>query len=141
MLKKIHYGLCGSHIGFRQLISKAFRQGFFWSSALKDARHYVKTCQACQMMGPKSTRPLEPSQLIAPTWPPAKMENRSYRTTSHGTRQLQFSRCRGRVLYKMDRSKATNKHNLQNNLQVLLAKHYLQVQSPQTKHIQRNQHK
>ena len=54
LLKQIHFGLCGSHIGFRQLVSKAFRQGFFWPTVLKDAQHIVKTCQACQMMGPKS---------------------------------------------------------------------------------------
>ena len=29
LLKKIHSGFCVSHIGFRQLVSKAFRQGFF----------------------------------------------------------------------------------------------------------------
>jgi len=37
LLKEIHSGFCGSHIGFRQLVSKAFRQGFFWPTALKDA--------------------------------------------------------------------------------------------------------
>ena len=29
LLKEIHSGFCGSHIGFRQLVSKAFRQGFY----------------------------------------------------------------------------------------------------------------
>ena len=29
LLKEIHSGFCGSDIGFRQLVSKAFRQGFF----------------------------------------------------------------------------------------------------------------
>jgi len=47
LLKEIHSGFCGSHIGFRQLVSKAFRQGFFWPTALKYAQHIVKTCQAC----------------------------------------------------------------------------------------------
>ena len=69
LLKEIHFGFCGSHIGFRQLVSKAFRQGFFWPTVLKDAQHIVKTCQACQMMGPKSSKPSEPTQLIPPTWP------------------------------------------------------------------------
>ena len=44
LLKEIHSGFCGSHIGFRQLVSKAFRQGFFWPTAPKDAQHIVKTC-------------------------------------------------------------------------------------------------
>ena len=66
LLKEIHSGSCGSHIGFRQLVSKAFRQGFFWPTMLKDAQHIVK---ACQMMGPKSSKPLESTQLIPPTCP------------------------------------------------------------------------
>ena len=37
LLKEIHSGFCGSHIGYRQLVSKAFRQGFFWPTTLKDA--------------------------------------------------------------------------------------------------------
>ena len=37
LLNEIHSGFCGSHIGIRPLVAKAFRQGFFWPSALKDA--------------------------------------------------------------------------------------------------------
>jgi len=37
LLKEIHSGLCGSHIGIRPLVTKAFRHGFFWPSAFKDA--------------------------------------------------------------------------------------------------------
>jgi transposase InsO family protein len=53
----------------RPLVAKAFKQGFFWPSALKDAEQIVRTCEACQMMGPKSNRPSQPSQLIPPAWP------------------------------------------------------------------------
>ena len=67
--KEIHSGFCGSHIGFRQLVSKAFRQGFFWPTALKDAQHIVKACQACQIMGTKFSKPSEPTQLIPPHGP------------------------------------------------------------------------
>ena len=37
LLQEIHSGLCGSHIRVRPLVSKAFMQGFFWPSTLKDA--------------------------------------------------------------------------------------------------------
>ena len=69
LIKEIHSGICGSHIGIRPIAAKAFRQGFFWPSALKDAERIVKICEACQKLGPKSNRPSEPSQLIAPAWP------------------------------------------------------------------------
>lgn len=69
LLNEIHSGLCGSHIGVRPLVAKAFKHGFFWPLALKDAKHIIKTCEACQKMGPKSNRPSQPSQLIPPAWP------------------------------------------------------------------------
>ena len=34
LLAEIHGGMCGSHIGSRALAGKAFRQGFFWPTAL-----------------------------------------------------------------------------------------------------------
>jgi hypothetical protein len=69
LLKEIHSELCRSHIGVRPPVAKAFRQGFFWPLALRDAEQIVKTCEACQIMGPKSNRPSQPSQLIPPAWP------------------------------------------------------------------------
>ena len=45
LLKEIHSEFCGSHIGFRQLVSKAFRQGFFWTTVLKDVQHIVKNAK------------------------------------------------------------------------------------------------
>jgi ribonuclease HI len=33
LMKEIHAGLCGSHIGSRPLLGKVFRQGFYWSKA------------------------------------------------------------------------------------------------------------
>ena len=69
LLNEIHSGICGSHIEIGPLAAKAFKQGFFWLSALKDAEKVVKKCEACQKLGPKSNKPSEPSQLIAPAWP------------------------------------------------------------------------
>ena len=34
LLAEIHGGICGHHIGARALAGKAFRQGFFWPTAL-----------------------------------------------------------------------------------------------------------
>jgi hypothetical protein len=34
LMKEIHAGLCGSHIGSRPLLGKVFRQGFYWTKAV-----------------------------------------------------------------------------------------------------------
>jgi ribonuclease HI len=40
-LREIHEGTCGHHACSRTLVAKAFRSGFYWLSALYDARNIV----------------------------------------------------------------------------------------------------
>jgi hypothetical protein len=47
LLREIHEGTCGHHAGSRTLVAKAFRSGFYWLSALHDARNIVQHCEAC----------------------------------------------------------------------------------------------
>src|ERR1043165_452239 len=44
ILQDIHSGECGHHASTRTLVAKAFRAGFFWPDALKDAKHIVDHC-------------------------------------------------------------------------------------------------
>jgi hypothetical protein len=69
LLKEIHNGHCGIHLGSRALVSKAFRQGFFWPNAIADAINVVKTCQICQKFSKSITSPSQDIKLTAPTWP------------------------------------------------------------------------
>jgi ribonuclease HI len=48
LMKEIHAGLCGSHIGPRPLLGKVFRQGFYWAKAASDAAELVQKCENCQ---------------------------------------------------------------------------------------------
>nr|ABB46850.2 retrotransposon protein, putative, unclassified [Oryza sativa Japonica Group] len=57
LLLDIHEGICGSHAAGRALVRKAFRQGFFWPTALKDA---------CDMHTKSLAQVL---QTIPLTWP------------------------------------------------------------------------
>ena len=41
LMKEIHAGLCGAHIGSRPLLGKVFRQGFYWPKATSDAAELV----------------------------------------------------------------------------------------------------
>jgi hypothetical protein len=45
LMKEIHAGLCGSHIGSRPLLGKVFRQGFYWPKAASDAANLVQKCE------------------------------------------------------------------------------------------------
>jgi hypothetical protein len=68
-MKEIHAGLCGSHIGYRPLLGKVFRQGFYWSKAASDAAELVQKCEGCQKCARDQKQPSSLTQLIQPTWP------------------------------------------------------------------------
>ena len=48
LLADIHEGECGSHSSSRTMVGKAFGQGFYWPTALKDSAELAKRCRACQ---------------------------------------------------------------------------------------------
>jgi hypothetical protein len=47
LLAEIHGGECRSYSSSRTLVGKAFRHGFYWSTALQDAADLVKSCKTC----------------------------------------------------------------------------------------------
>ena len=47
LLQEIHMGMCSLHIGTRALVGKAFREGFYWPSAVADAHEIMRTCPNC----------------------------------------------------------------------------------------------
>jgi ribonuclease HI len=68
LMKEIHAGLCGSHIGSRPLLGKVFRQGFYWPKAASDAAELVQKCEGCQKCARDQKQPSSLTQLIQPTW-------------------------------------------------------------------------
>ena len=48
ILREVHEGICGNHIGARTLAGKTLRQGYYWPTMLKDAKELVRKCKACQ---------------------------------------------------------------------------------------------
>jgi hypothetical protein len=50
LLKEIHSGFCGAHIGTRALAGKAIKQEFYWPTINMDAKTLVRECEACQKM-------------------------------------------------------------------------------------------
>jgi hypothetical protein len=67
LMKEIHAGLCGSHIGSRPLLGKVFRQGFYWPKASSDAADLVQKCENCQKCAKDKKQPSSLTQLIQPT--------------------------------------------------------------------------
>jgi hypothetical protein len=64
LMKEIHAGLCGAHIGSRPLLGKVFRQGFYWPKAASDAADLVQKCENCQRCARDPKQPSSLTQLI-----------------------------------------------------------------------------
>ena len=64
VLREVHEGICGNHIGARSLAAKTFRQGYYWPTMLKDATELVKKCKIYQEHAQISHLPSKPLTLI-----------------------------------------------------------------------------
>jgi hypothetical protein len=69
LLRDIHAGICGHHAAPRTLVGNAFRQGFYWPTAVADASEIVRTCEGCQFYARKSNLPTHVLHTIPITWP------------------------------------------------------------------------
>ena len=62
VLREVHEGICGNHIGARSLASKTLRQGYYWPTMLKK-------CKVCQEHAQISHLPSEPLTSVTSPWP------------------------------------------------------------------------
>jgi ribonuclease HI len=74
LLKEIHSGFCGAHIGTRALAGKAIKQGFYWPTINIDAKTLVRQCEACQKTANQQNLPSMLVHLIPPSWPLQRCE-------------------------------------------------------------------
>nr|GEX62012.1 reverse transcriptase domain-containing protein [Tanacetum cinerariifolium] len=49
VIREIHIGSCGMHVGPRAKVRKAIIQGYYWPTMHKDAKKEVEKCDSCQI--------------------------------------------------------------------------------------------
>ena len=69
VLKEVHEGVCGNHIGARALSRKVLRKGYYWPTMLKDATDLVRKCKIFQEHAKISQLPSEPLTSVTSPWP------------------------------------------------------------------------
>jgi hypothetical protein len=62
-------GACGHHAAPRALVGNAFRQGFYWPTAVAEATRIVRSCQGCQFYARQTHLPAQALQTIPIAWP------------------------------------------------------------------------
>jgi hypothetical protein len=73
ILKDIHAGVCGHHASSRAIAAKAFRAGFYWLTAIEDAKDIVRKCKAYQCFASRPHAPAAELQPIPLYWPFAQL--------------------------------------------------------------------
>ncbi|KAA3465919.1 reverse transcriptase [Gossypium australe] len=61
VMRQIHKGICGDHLGGRLLAQKAFSQGYYWPTVKKDAYHLRYAHVQRQLV--------EPLKIMSSPWP------------------------------------------------------------------------
>jgi hypothetical protein len=69
ILKDIHAGVCGHHASSIAIAAKAFRVGFYWLTAIEDAKDIVRKCEACQHFASRPHASAAELQPILLSWP------------------------------------------------------------------------
>lgn len=46
---EVHMGICGDHLGEKNLSFKIIRQELFWPTMRKDCKDFVQKCKLCQL--------------------------------------------------------------------------------------------
>ena len=90
VLREVHEGACGNHLGARSLMHKVVRAGYYWRIIQADVKAYVKVCDQCQRF---SNIPKQASEyltsMMAP-WPFAQWGLDILGPFPLGTRQMKF---------------------------------------------------
>ncbi|XP_016195328.1 uncharacterized protein LOC107636324 [Arachis ipaensis] len=69
VLRKVHEGCCGHHIGGKSLARKLIRAGYYWPSMMKDSREFVRKCVKCQQNANFHKAPASELSLLTSTRP------------------------------------------------------------------------
>jgi hypothetical protein len=51
------------------LVGKAYRSGFYWPTAITDAKDLFKRCKGCQFLAKQQHLPAQALRTISPSWP------------------------------------------------------------------------
>jgi hypothetical protein len=69
ILKNFHAGVCGHHASSTAIAAKAFHAGFYWLTAIEDAKDIVRRCEAYQRFPSRPHAPAAELQPISLPWP------------------------------------------------------------------------
>nr|XP_025617259.1 uncharacterized protein LOC112709589 [Arachis hypogaea] len=69
VLREVHEGCCGHHIGGKALARKLIRAGYYWPTMMADSKEFVKKCIKCQQNANFAKAPANELSLLTTSRP------------------------------------------------------------------------
>ncbi|XP_075479412.1 uncharacterized protein LOC142520294 [Primulina tabacum] len=69
VLREVHEGCCGNHLGAYALARKVLHAGYSWPSVLHDAQELVMSCDSCQRLARLNQRPAAMMKAVTAACP------------------------------------------------------------------------
>ena len=59
VMREVHEGICGNHLGLRSLVHKLVQAGYYWPTMKADVEAYIKAYDKCQRFSNIIRQPTE----------------------------------------------------------------------------------
>ncbi|XP_071916252.1 uncharacterized protein [Coffea arabica] len=69
ILRELHEGICGNHVGPRVLAKKGMLSGYYWPTIFLDSAELVARCKSCQLHAPIHHAPTQEMIPLQSPWP------------------------------------------------------------------------
>ncbi|XP_076917131.1 uncharacterized protein LOC143577072 [Bidens hawaiensis] len=69
VIREIHEGICGLHVGPRMVVAKIMNVGYYWPVMHMDAVKEIKKCESCQRHEPHMLKPQNKLIPVTSAWP------------------------------------------------------------------------
>ncbi|XP_071705040.1 uncharacterized protein [Rutidosis leptorrhynchoides] len=69
IVDEVHNGSCALHWGYKTIVAKIMRMGYFWPSLYHDVAKIVKRCKSCQRHAPQNRMPRHYTIPVNSPWP------------------------------------------------------------------------
>nr|XP_027123971.1 uncharacterized protein LOC113740625 [Coffea arabica] len=69
ILRELHEGICGNHVGPRVLAKKGMLSGYYWPTMFLDSTELVTRCKSCQLHAPIHHAPTQEMIPLQSPWP------------------------------------------------------------------------
>ena len=69
ILRELHEGICGNHVGPRVLAKKGMLAGYYWPTIFRDSAELVTRCKPCQLHASIHHAPTQEMIPLHSPWP------------------------------------------------------------------------